>query len=307
MFKHLALNRNVLALHGTVLIWGFTGVLGNLISIDAVHLVWYRVLIAFMGLLIYMIARRQNMRINLRDLLLILGVGAIIGLHWFFFFQSIKVANVSVGLVSISSVTLFTAILEPIFHKKKLSKLEIVIGIMIIAGILTIFSFESKYTLGISLGLVGAICASIFSIMNSKLVKRHDPKLISLYEMLGALIVASLYLGASSGFSTGMTLSKADLVYLLILGLICTSVAYVVAVDVMKELSAFRVALATNLEPIYGILLAFMIFGKAEHMTAGFYLGGFIIIGAIFLYSYLRSEAFTLLRKKRLGKGSFAG
>lgn len=304
MLKALPFNSNVIALHGTVLIWGFTGVLGNLISLDAIHLVWYRVIIAFLGLFLYMKIRRQGIKIKAREMASILLVGAIIGIHWFFFFQSIKLSTVSVGLVSVSSVTLFTAILEPVFYRRSVSKLEVLIGILIISGIFMIFKFEAKYALGISLGLMGAICASVFSIMNSKLVKKHNPTLISLYEMLGAFIVISIYLGFHSGFRHGMNVSARDLIYLLILGLICTSVAYVIAVAVMKELSAFRVALATNLEPIYGIILAFIIFGKAEQMTAGFYAGASIIIGSIFLYSYLRSKHFehqkTKFRNTRL-------
>lgn len=290
-------------MHGTVVIWGFTGILGNLITVSSVHLVWYRVLIAFLTLFIYFKATKTPLKADRNAVIKFVLTGAIVGAHWIFFFQSIKSSTVSVALVCLSSVTLFTAILEPLINRKKVSKLEIFIGLTIITGIFMIFKFESRYTLGISFGLLCAFCASLFSIINSRQVKKHPPQLISFYEMTGAWFWISLFLLLSGGFNSSMKLHISDTIYLVILGTVCTSLAYVAGVSVMKELSAFRVALITNLEPVYGIVLAFLFFGKREHMTAGFYAGTLIILGSIFLYSYLRNR----VTKGKVSRHALAG
>ena len=298
MTKTNSLNRNLLVLHATVIIWGFTGILGALITTEAVHLVWYRVLIAFVTLFIYFRATGTDIRVSREAFLKLFFTGAIVGAHWILFFQSIKSSNVSVALVCLSSVTLFTAFLEPLFSGKKISKLEICTGLLIIAGIIMIFKFETRYTVGISCGLAAALCASLFSIINSKQIKNRPAPLISFYELAGAWVWISLYLALTSGFNSSMKLTFSDLFYLLVLGTICTSLAYVAGVSVMKELSAFRVALVTNLEPVYGIILAFIFFGKREHMTAGFYAGSLIIMSSIFMYPYIRNK----VEKRRLNK-----
>lgn len=284
------LNRNVVVMHATVLIWGFTGILGNVISVSATHLVWYRVLIALVTLFLYFRLTHTDLKVSRETFLKLFFTGAIVGAHWILFFQSIKSSTVSVALVCLSSVTLFTAILEPLIKQKKISKLQILTGCMIIAGIFMIFKFETRYTLGICLGLGCAFCASLFSIINSRQIKNRPAPVITFYEMSGALFWISVYLLLTSGFNASMKLPVSDMVYLLILGTICTSVAYVAGVSVMKELSAFRVALITNLEPVYGIILAFIFFGKREHMTAGFYAGTIIILSAIFFYPFARNR-----------------
>ncbi len=277
--NNASLNRNLVILHLTVFVWGFTGILGALISTPATQLVWYRVLIAFTTLFIYFKAANIPLRVSLIVFLKLFFTGAIVGLHWILFFQSIKSSTVSVTLVCLSSLTLFTAILEPLLKRQKISLLEIITGLVIISGIYLIFKFESRYTLGIILGLLSSLCASIFSIINSKQIQNRPAPIISFYELI-----------ISDGYTASMRLDFDDLTYLLILGTICTSVAYVAGVAVMKELSAFRVALITNLEPVYGIILAFIFFGKREQMTAGFYLGAVIILGAIFMYPVVKNR-----------------
>lgn len=284
------LNRNLLILHLTVFIWGFTGILGALISVSSIHLVWYRVLIAFITLYVYFRFKKTSIKISGKTFRELFLTGAIVGAHWLLFFQSIKVSTVSVGLVCLSSITLFTAVLEPILKRKIISKLEIFTGILIITGIFMIFKFESKYTEGIIYGLVSALCASLFSIINSNQVQNHPAPIIGFYELIGAWVWLSLILFISDDYSEAMRLGLPDLFYLLVLGTVCTALAYVAGVAVMKELSVFRVALVTNLEPIYGILLAFIFFGKEEQMTAGFYLGAFIIMSAIFVYPLLKNR-----------------
>lgn len=188
------INSNILILHFTVLIWGFTGVLGELISISAIPLVWYRVLIAVLFLFIYFKIKGIRIGLSRSQLFQYMGVGLIVGLHWILFFHAIKVSTVSVTLVTLSSVTLFTAILEPIINKKKIALSDVVVGLIIIFGIYLIFKFEFKYFWGIIFGLSCAFCASIFSIFNARMVKKADPALITFYEMFGAFLGISLLL-----------------------------------------------------------------------------------------------------------------
>jgi drug/metabolite transporter (DMT)-like permease len=282
--KSSELNNNLLILHFTVFIWGFTSILGALISISAVQLVFYRVLIALISLFLYFKFKRTAFKINGKTFLNLFMTGALVGSHWILFFASIKLSTVPVTLVCLSSMTLFTAILEPLMSKKRISKLEIIAGLLIIAGIVLIFKFETQYTKGIIAGLLSALFASLFSIINSKQVQRTEPTVISFYELMGAFFWSALYLLFTGGFTSAMILKPADIGYLLILGTICTSLAYVAGVSVMRQLSAFRVALITNLEPVYGILLSFLFFGDMNKMTAGFWTGALIILSTIFLF-----------------------
>lgn len=278
-------NRNLLILHATVFIWGFTGILGAVISVNAVQLVWYRVLIASLTLFIYFLCSKTSLKIPRKQFLQFFFTGSIVALHWILFFYAIKVSTVSVTLVCLSSFTLFTAILEPLIKKKPILVPDVVIGLIIILGIYMIFKFESGYTLGIIIGLSSALASSLFSTINSTLVQKSDPKIIGFYEMAGALFWITLYrLFDRSLLSEQFDLSFSDWSYLLLLGTICTALAYVAGVSVMRTLSAFRVALITNLEPVYGIILAFLFFGTKETMSLGFYAGAILIIGAVFLY-----------------------
>lgn len=280
-----SLRKNLIILHLTVLVWGFTGILGALISIDAVQMVWYRVLIASISLGIYFYGRNISVSVSRVQFLKFFFTGSIVAIHWIFFFHAIKVANVSVSLICLSSVTLFIAILEPLIKKQKISKGDIAIGILIIVGIYLIFKFEGKYTTGIIFGLLSAIAASLFSTINSTLVQKTSPSIIGFYELSGAFFWITIYrLYTGELLNETFILSTSDWIYLFILGTICTALAYVAGVGVMRTLSAFRVALITNLEPVYGILLAFLFFGSREHMSSGFYAGSALILAAVFLY-----------------------
>lgn len=288
--SNLTINRNILILHFTVLIWGFTGVLGELISVSALHLVWYRVLIAALSLWVFFMFKRRSIRVSMAQLGQYLAVGSLVGLHWVLFFHAIKISTVSVTLVTLSSVTLFTSILEPIINRKRISISDVMVGLLIIFGIYLIFKFEFQYFWGIVYGLSCAFCASIFSIFNARMVKKASPTIITFYEMIGAFAVVSIMLAVVGQFDEQLYLSQSDLLYLLLLGGLCTAFAYVLGVAVMKELSAFTVALTTNLEPVYGIILALMIFGQREAMSTGFYFGAIIILGAVFIYPYLKTK-----------------
>lgn len=288
--------RHLIILHLTILVWGFTGILGNLISISAVQLVWYRVLIAALSLGGYFLFSRQSFAVTGRQLTYFVLTGGLVGGHWILFFESIKVSTVSVTLVCMSSVTLFTAILEPMFYRRRTSKADVFVGLLIITGIYFIFRFESEYIRGIVTGLMAALSAALFGIINSKLIKTSRATLISFYEMAGAWGWISLFMLFTGDLGSGLAINGYDVGYLVLLGTVCTAGAYVAAVSVMKEISAFRVALASNLEPVYGILLAWLFFGQAEKMSAGFYTGALIIFAAVFLYPVLK---YRLGRRKQ--------
>ncbi|HWZ02823.1 MAG TPA: EamA family transporter [Mucilaginibacter sp.] len=296
-------NKNLLLLHGTVMIWGFTGTLGKLISIPAVGLVWYRVLIASISLFLFFLVSRSNFRVNKITFLKLIANGALVGAHWILFFASIKLSTVAVSLVCLSSITLFTAIFEPLINKKKISRLEILAGVLIITGIILIFKFETNYTKGIIAGLLSAVFASLFAIINSKLVKHNQAPVIAFYELSGALLWITIYLFATSGYTQKMIPTTADIGYLFLLGTVCTSLAYVAGVYVMRELSAFRVALITNLEPVYGILIAFFFFGDLNKMTPGFWAGALIILSTIMLYP-LTQKQLARRKERRIAKAS---
>jgi len=285
-----ALNKNIIILHFTVFVWGFTGILGALITISAVQLVWYRVLIAFVSLFLYFKFNKTDFKVDRKTLIKLVLTGAIVGGHWILFFAAIKLSTVAVTLVCLSSITLFTAIFEPIINKKSISKLEILAGILIISGIILIFKFETRYTKGIIAGLVSAVCASLFSIINSRHVQKLQAPVIAFYELSGAFVWISIYLFITSGYTRAMLLKPADIGYLVLLGTVCTSLAYVAGVSVMRELSAFRVALITNLEPVYGIIMSFIFFGDMNKMTPGFWGGALLILSTIFLYPVARKQ-----------------
>jgi len=284
------LNKNLIILHFTVFIWGFTGILGALISISAVSLVWYRVLIAFVSLFLYFKFNKTAFRVNSSTFFKLIFTGALVGGHWILFFASIKLSTVPVTLVCLSSITLFTAIFEPLINKKRISKLEILAGSLIIVGIILIFKFETKYTKGIIAGLTSAVFASLFSIINSRLVKKNEAPVIAFYELTGAFLWITIFLLVTGGFNSSMLLNNTDIGYLLILGTICTSLAYVAGVSVMRELSAFRVALITNLEPVYGIIMSFLFFGDMNKMTPGFWVGALLILSTIFLFPVAQKQ-----------------
>ena len=280
-----SVNKNLLILHFTVFIWGFTGILGALISVDAVQMVWYRVLIGSVTLFLYFKISGLSLKVSGKEFLQFFFTGSIVALHWILFFHAIKVSTVSVTLVCLSSFTLFTAILEPLIKKTAIEMGDILIGLIIILGIYMIFKFETQYTLGIIFGLSAAVASSLFSIMNSTFAQKSDARVIGFYEISGALFWITVYrLFDKSLFSETFNLSVSDWIYLTILGTICTALAYIAGVAVMRTLSAFRVALISNLEPVYGIILAFIFFGHKETMSTGFYGGSALILGAVFLY-----------------------
>jgi drug/metabolite transporter (DMT)-like permease len=295
---------NYIHLHFIVFIWGFTAVLGALISIESTPLVWWRMGIAV--LLIFMYMKLMKIPLQLRGpnalprkrLLGFMGAGFVIALHWVTFFGAIKASNVSVTLAMISTGAFFTAILEPIFTAKKFVGYELIFGAVIIAALYYIFQVETEYVLGMVLGLISAILSAIFSIINVKWAKEHPPSTISFYELLSGVGLLSMYfLIVPSDFAPPSTLTSMDWLWIGILASVCTAYAFIASVKVMKYLSAYTVMLTINLEPIYGIFLAFLILGNSEQMTTEFYLGALVILAVIITNGIVKNR---MARRQKL-------
>jgi len=278
-------------LHITVLIFGLTGILGKLISVDSYLLVGYRVGIALLALLVYFLFTKHSLKIEKKLLGKILLVGVIIAVHWVTFFEAIKQSNVSVALVCFSSSTLFTSLIEPLYFKRKIKPYELIFGLLIIVGLYFIFSFEFKYLIGIVLSIISAALASWFTVLNGILIKETSAKTISFYELLGAFIIVCFYLLISNASDlSALIIPSSDIKWLLILGILCTSFAFIVSVEVMKKISPYTVTISVNLEPIYSIVLALMIWPESETMTYGFYMGTIIVIATIFLNAVFKKK-----------------
>lgn len=285
-------------LHGIILIWGFTGVLGKLISVSSDMLVGYRMLIAVISIGLFVSFSTYNFRIDRKSLIRYLLVGFVIAGHWITFFESIKVSTVSIALSCMATASLFTAFLEPLFFKRKINLIEIVLGAVVVVGLYLIFEFETAYAYGIVLALISAFLAALFTVLNGKLIKKGSAVKISFYEMLGGVIMIALYFLLTQNFeSTDFLLSYSDLFYLILLGVVCTAFAFVVSVYVMKELSPFTVTMSVNMEPLYAILLALVFFGDDELMSPGFYLGATIVFLTVLGNAYIK-----LMQKRRLKK-----
>ena len=262
-----------------VLIYGFTAILGKLISLPAAQLVWYRMLIALISFYIFLRWRKTSLSIDRKQFFQLFGIGMIVALHWIAFFGAIKIANVSVALGCLATSTLFTSLLEPFFFRRRINAVEVIVGLLIIFGLYLIFRFETSYSMGIIVALAAAFLAGLFSVLNKKMIVHQKASVISFYEMMGGLSCITIYLLVSGWGKFPLSIpSPADFICLLALGIICTAYAFAVQVKIMKHLSAYIVALTINLEPVYGILMAYFLFGDTEHMTGGFYFGTTIIL-----------------------------
>jgi drug/metabolite transporter (DMT)-like permease len=283
--------KNYLHLHLIVFIWGFTAILGALISIDAIPLVWYRMLFAVVFVLIYMLLTKNTLKVAPKSLLKFFIGGVLIAVHWIAFFKAIKIANVSIALVAMSTGALFTSLLEPFFFKRKLIFLELVFGLIVVAALYLIFNVEGQYTLGILYALFAAFLSALFSVLNGLYVRQHDAKTISFYQLLFGVLFITVYVWLTTGFDLkAYTLKGDDLFYLLILSSICTAYAFIASVKIMKFLTPYTVMLTINLEPVYGIILAVLVFGEKEKMSPQFYIGGIIIIITVIINGILKSK-----------------
>ena len=274
-----------------MLLLAFTGVVGKLITIDAEPLVWWRMLIALLGLMVYIGLKGNAFRISGKAATQMILNGFITAAHWVSFFMAIKVSNVSVALICFSATTFFMAFLEPLFLKRKLIPYEVFLGLVVIGGLYFIFNIEIQYKLGIGLGILAAFLGCLFAVINARFIKKYEASVITSYEMLGGVLALSVYMFAFGDADLSMmTLSTSDLLYLLFLGLVCTSFAFVLMVELLKRVTPFSIAISLNLEPIYAIIIALLFFGQSEYMKPGFYIGSVVIISSILLNGFLKNR-----------------
>lgn len=283
---------NYVLLHFIILLWGFTPVLGKLISLQALDLVFWRLTFSLLSLWIYLRYKGASLRITLKDLGHLLGWGAVVGIHWYCFYHAIKVSNVSIALAGFSTITLFASVLQPILLKKKFFWGDALYGLIIVAGLLVILQFEKFYALGIFYGILAAVTAAMFGIYNGKLIQKHEAGKITFYEFLGALITIIIFQAINGEIGNIRFPETTDLVYLLILSLACTTLAFTLSVEILKKIDPLTVIITNNLEPIYGVVFSLLIFGESEMMSSGFYLGASLLLFAVFTYPFFKRKFF---------------
>ena len=282
--------KSYLQLHFIVFIWGFTAVIGALITLDALPLVWFRMCIAVGLIGVYAYIKKMNLKVTPKTFIGFLFAGLVIAVHWFTFFQAIKVSNVSVTLACMSTGAFFASLLEPIFFGRKVIWYEVLFGLVVIGGLYIIFSFEGNYLTGILLALSSAFLSAMFSIINGKYAKLYDPTVVSFYELFGGVLFFSAYLLFSGSFTAAFfTVSANDWIWLFVLGSFCTAYAFIASVAVMKYLSPYTVMLTINMEPVYGIILAVIVFKDSEKMSTAFYIGAAIILTTVILNGILKN------------------
>jgi drug/metabolite transporter (DMT)-like permease len=289
------MKKSYLLLHIAVILAGFTGIFGKLISLNEGLLVWYRVFFSFIWLFFILKLFKVKTAIHVRNKVNIAKVGMLITLHWVFFYGSIKYSNISIGVVCFCLTSTFTAILEPIINRKKFVVTELLLSMLTLLGIALIFHFDASYQVGIAIGVVSSLFGALFTIYNERLVKHYDSKVINYYQMMGGTIGLSvlmplyLYFFPVAHYLPSLT----DTGYLLLLSLICTVGLYVMVAESLKRISAFTLNLTFNLEPVYSIIIAFLFFEEGKEVNASFYVGVFFVMASVVL------QTIITIRKKR--------
>lgn len=281
--------RSLIQLHVFVFLAGLTAPIGHLIQLNGLVLVFYRMLLTVLALYPIYKFQKTALFVPFKEKIRLMSIGILIAIHWVCFYGSIKLANVSIALVCISSVGIFTAILEPIISKTKFIWNDLCIGLLSLLGIFFIFQFDTHFRTGILVGLVSALFASIFTIINKKLTVQHSTQTIQTFEMIGGLSFLSLIIFAMNAYQkTSFILpTKTDWFWLLILALVCTVLANHLMLNALKKISAFTMNVTLNLEPVYGIIIAIVLFQEQKQMGKGFYIG-IVLIAVSVLFQMIR-------------------
>jgi drug/metabolite transporter (DMT)-like permease len=275
-------------LHTAVFLAGFTGILGRLITLNEALLVWYRLLITVITLWALYFFQNKLHRVSWAGISRIAGVGVIVALHWVTFYASIKYANVSVALVCFSAVGFFTAILEPLITRKPINTTELLLGLLVMAGIYLIFHFDPQFKTGIIMGIISALLGSLFPVFNRLLVQQYKPETVTLYQLSGGFLFLTILVPVYLLYfpATYMIPTLSDAGWLLVLGWFCTVWAFSLSMNALKKISAFTVNLTYNLEPVYGIALAFLIYREDKYLSGSFYIGLFLIMLSVVLHTW---------------------
>lgn len=283
------MKKSYLLLHLAVILAGFTGIFGKLISLNEGLLTWYRVLFSFIWLFLILKLFKVSKAITIREKFDIAKVGTLITIHWLFFYGSIKYSNISIGVVCYSLTSSFTAIFDPLINKKKFVFTELLLSLLTLSGIALIFHFDASYQLGITLGVVSSAFAALYTIYNHRLVRNYDSKLINYYQMMGGAIGLGLFMPLYLHFFPVETIIPGlkDTIYLLLLSLFCTVGLYILFAESLKKIPAFTVNLSFNLEPIYSIIMAFLFFAEGKQVNASFYIGLLFVAASVILQTVI--------------------
>lgn len=280
---------STLHFHFIVIIFGFTAILGALISVSAIPLVWYRMTLATFGLGLVLTLRKHSFRVSKTIAWVAVFSGVLIAFHWITFFEAVKVSNVSTTLSVLSSGAFLTSILEPIFFKRKVVVYELLFGFLVIIGLVLVLGADITYIKGFIYAAVSTILAVFFTLINGKYVLQTDPYILSFYELLVGAFVVTVLLTLQGAFTPSFfSISAQDLFWLAILAFVCTSYAFVVSIVVMRHLTPYSIMLGINMEPVYGITLAYVIFGEKESMQPTFYMGVMCILLAVIANGLLK-------------------
>lgn len=274
------MKKALISLNIAVILWGFTGVLGRLIHLNEGWLVWYRMLFSAITVWVLNFRLKEIQRIPFKDIAALCCIGGLQALHWVLFFGSVHYANVSVALVCLSSAAFFTSIMEPLIGWRRIKSIEVVLGLVGMAGIYLIFHFDARYEKGIILGVLAALFISITPVLNKRYLEKYHPATITAWNMTGGWLLLSpllpLYLYF---FPEGNSIpSIEDIGWLIILACLCTVFTWRIALDALKKLSAFTLNFMLNLEPVYGIILAFILFQEHKELSKYFYFGFLLIM-----------------------------
>ncbi|MBS7332367.1 MAG: EamA family transporter [Weeksellaceae bacterium] len=280
-----------------ILLWGFTGLFGKLVTISALPIVWYRMLIAAIAVFIYIKWKKDTILVSKKHLFQLLGIGIIVGLHWFFFYESIKVSNVAIALSTLSLGALFTSIIEPIIFKRKVVLSEIILATIVSGCVILIFQASPEYKLGIIYGAICSFLSALFSVLNSTFKESVKPTTITFYEMIGGFIMMNflILIFQPETITEVLNVGWSNFIWLALLGVVFTAFAQIEFVNLYKYFTPYTILLNVNLEPIYGIILASLVFGESEMMKPVFY-----IATAIMILSIIVNGIFKNARQKTL-------
>ena len=282
-------------LHAIVFLWGTTAVISKIVSVPATEMLFFRTLAAAIGLLILAYFTRTSLRASSADLLKMLGIGFIVGIHWIAFFVSAQVTTASISLIGFATCSVWAAILEPLVNGQRIRGLELFLGLLVLSGLYIIFHFEFRFYAGLLLSVLSGFLAAVFSVMNFHLVRRTSATSIAFWEMTGAFLLVSAFLPfyrdhfAADGILR-MSLSAMDWLYIGFMSIVCSVFAFTMSVQLMKKVSVFTVQLTLNLEPVYGIFLAIMVLGEGQYMGWSFIVGAGLIMSAVLSYPLLKKR-----------------
>ena len=288
-----------IVLHLSIVLAGFTGVLGRLITLNEGLLVWYRVIFASVFFFLYLLIKKGQIRVSFKDVLRIAWVGLLLCVHWLLFYGSIKYSNVSIGVVCFASVGFFTAIIDPVLSKRPFSIREIIFSLLTILGIALIFHFDTRYQVGIILGVLSAVAAALLTIENRRVGSDYPLMTFLFYEIASSVVIMTAFMPIYLSFFPVPTIlpSMSDFIYLLILSSFCTVGMFSLQLEALKRLSSFTVNLSYNLEPVYSIILAMIIFHEAKDLNFSFYIGLALICVSVLLQSFFHWKTHQKLQR----------